>query len=79
MINQIRYQQQNTQAAALRLLPTQQTATYQSRDQKTGQRLLQSADGGIVRANYLSTTEPEAVPFYSPSNAIGIPGFINNR
>lgn len=79
MINQIRYHQQATQATAIRSLPTQQTVSYQDRDPKTGQRLLKSADGGIVSANYLSTTEPDAVPFYSPSNAIGIPGFINNR
>lgn len=63
---------------ALRALPTQQVATYQSRDQKTGLRVLKSADGGIAKANYLSTTEPDTVPFYSPGQ-VGIPGFINNR
>jgi hypothetical protein len=80
LINQIRYHQQTTQAQAVRNLSHQpQVVSYQSRDPQTGQRLLKSADGGIVTANYLSTNEPDKVPFYSPSGAIGVPGFITNR
>ena len=49
MINQIRSQQAYQQALAInQLRANQQIATYQSRDNITGDRLLQSADGGTI-------------------------------
>jgi hypothetical protein len=79
-IDRLRYQQsQNQRAAVQPVLIAQPIATYQERDSTTGQRSLLAADGSQVVANYLSASEPQATPFYSPSSALGVPGFIANR
>jgi hypothetical protein len=63
MIERIRLEQQQSQISELRKLPTvPAAATYQYRDTVSGLRVLQSADGGEVRAKYLSYTQPVEVP-----------------
>jgi hypothetical protein len=80
MIDQIRYQQHQCQLAAVQpMLMARSITTYQERDATTGQRSLVAADGSQILANYLSISEPQATPFYAPSNALGVPGFITNR
>jgi hypothetical protein len=78
-IDQIRYSQQRLQNLALRSLSQAPIATYKNRDATTGQRRLELADGSIAYANYLSDSEPGAVPQYLPGANIGTPGFISNR
>jgi hypothetical protein len=78
-INEIRYGQQRQQSQSLKALNQLPIVTYQGRDAATGQRKLLAADGGQVVANYLGTSEPAVTPFYSPVNALGIPGYMANR
>jgi hypothetical protein len=80
MISQLRLQQQRQQMAAIRpTLAAQPIATYKDRDPVTGRRNLLIADGGAAQANYLSESEPETVPFYSPSGAFNTPGSMVSR
>lgn len=75
----MRYRQLKNQCAAIDpLLTSRPIATYGGRDPSTGQRIVQLADGGIDRGNYLSDSEPAAVPQYQPGS-LGVPGYLNNR
>jgi hypothetical protein len=79
MINQIRIQQSYQQALAInQIRANQQIATYQSRDAISGDRILQSADGGMVRATYLSTNEPSGI-LSIRATAFGVPGYAIDK
>ena len=78
MIDRIRTEQTYQQISALRSLPLPRAVTYKERDSFTGQRVLVGADGGTLRANYLSENEPQSVPLYIPGTG-NQPGFITNR
>lgn len=78
MINEIRLQQQQRQIKAIgpRTQPT--IATYQSRDSLTGNRLLQSPDGSIVRVAWIANSNPQSIPpLVVPSQQIGQPGYAS--
>jgi hypothetical protein len=79
-LNQIRNQQVSIQVATIRPSANQpQAVTYLGRDQVSGLRILQSADGGIIKANYLSANEPQAHPVVVSNGSIGVPGTITSR
>jgi hypothetical protein len=72
MIDRIRAQQQTQQARQIIALRGSQTATYEDRDDISGDRILRSADGGLVRANWLSENEPQDL-FYIKENSFATP------
>ncbi len=78
LINQIRYQQQYEQ---LQHRPNENStiATYSTRDTITGQRSIQTADGGIQTAQYLSNSTPNQVLALSQSSTIGLAGYISQK
>lgn len=78
MISQIRYEQQYQQ---LQSRPTgaSTVATYGTRDAITGQRSIQTADGGIANAQYLSNSTPNQVLALSQSSTIGLAGYISQK
>lgn len=78
MIEQLRYQQLRSQQQVLTMTQGQRIATYKSRDPLTGQRIVEFADGSLDRGDYLSGSEPAAIPQYQPGG-LGIPGYLNNR
>lgn len=80
MINQIRLQQQQQQLNAIRQRQRSATtiAEYKSRDPLTGDRLLQSPDGSIIRAAWLANSNPQAIPpLIMPSRTIGQSGYAS--
>lgn len=79
MIDRIRYMQLSRQANTYRSLSQQQIATYKSRDPLTGQRMVEMADGGVDRGQYLAHTDPAAIPQYQKGGNLGVPGYLNNR
>lgn len=79
MIEQTRYRQTRDQSRAFaEMLSAKPIATYKSRDPLTGQRIVELADGSLDRGNYLSDSEPAALPQYQ-SGGLGVPGYLNNR
>ena len=79
MINQLRTQQAHQQAIAInQIRANQQIATYQNRDDISGDRILQSADGGNIRATYLSANDPDKI-YSVKSTAFGIPGYVIDK
>jgi hypothetical protein len=74
-----KYYQQQQQVAALRALPSVGAiAVYAGRDPQTGDRLLQTGDGSIVRARYNGEALPSAtIRNYRPGGALGIPGVFD--
>ena len=79
MLNRIRYEQQLRQHRAATTINKSDLVTYQERDINSGLRLVQTADGGIQLANYMSNSDPNRVQTYIPSNAAGLSGFINQK
>lgn len=78
-IDLIRSQQINQQVQAISLVrANQQLATYKGRDAVTGDRILKTADGGEIRARYLSTNEPSGLYSVKPG-AIGVPGYAIDK
>jgi hypothetical protein len=75
----IRSEQFSRQVAAVKSLNKAQAVEYSERDPVTGQSILYGADGGKLRANYLSGNEPEKYPLYIPQRGLGEPGFMVNR
>jgi hypothetical protein len=79
MIHQIRTQQSHQQALVInQVRANQQIATYQSRDAISGDRILESADGGTIRASYLSTNEPSGI-LSIRATAFGVPGYAIDK
>jgi hypothetical protein len=79
-IRHLRNYQMQVQVATIRPATNQpQAVTYLGRDQVSGLRILQSADGGIIKANYLSANEPQAHPVVVSNGSIGVPGTITSR
>jgi hypothetical protein len=79
MINQIRYQQQYQQLQSLAKTGTGNVAIYGTRDATTGQRSIQTADGGVATAQYLSNSTPNQVLALSQSSTIGLTGYISQK
>ena len=78
-INFIRAQQINQQVQSIaQVRANQQLATYHGRDAVTGDRILKTADGGELRARYLSTHEPSGLYSVKPG-AIGVPGYAIDK
>jgi hypothetical protein len=79
MISQIRYQQQYQQLQD-RINPgAGNVAIYGTRDAITGQRSIQTADGGIANAQYLSNSTPNQVLALSQPSTIGLAGYISQK
>lgn len=79
MLNQLRYQQQYQQLQA-RFYPGAGTVvSYGTRDAITGQRSIQTADGGVQTAQYLSNSIPNQVIALSQSSTIGLAGYISQK
>lgn len=80
MLQFIRAQQQAIQVSEVRKLSGTPTAvTYVGRDPVSGDRLLSAADGGIVKAKYLSYTEPVASPLLVNSGKLTQPTYMVSR
>lgn len=79
MLNRIRYQQQYQQIQATLKAGAGTVATYVSRDPVTGRRTIETADGGVGIAQYLSNSEPGGVLALSQSSTIGLAGYINQK
>lgn len=79
MLNQIRYQQQYRQLQA-RIEPGAGTVvSYGTRDEVTGLRQIQTADGGEDVGRYLSNSEPDGVMPISRFSTIGLTGYISQK
>lgn len=78
MLSQIRYQQQYQQLRD-RASGASNVATYSIRDATTGQRSIQTADGGVANAQYLSNSTPNQVLALSQSSTIGLAGYISQK
>jgi hypothetical protein len=79
MLNQIRYQQQYQQFQSRSSFGVGTVATYGTRDAITGQRSIQTADGGIANAQYLSNSTPNQVLALSQPSTIGLAGYISQK
>jgi hypothetical protein len=79
MLNQIRYQQQYQQLQSQHKAGASNVATYGTRDAITGQRSIQTADGGQQVAQYLSNSAPGGVMAISQSSTIGLAGYISQK
>lgn len=79
MMNQIRYQQQCQQLKAARSLNISNVAIYTSRDTVTGQRQVETADGGQSIAKYVSNSEISGTISISFTSPLGLPGYINQK
>lgn len=78
MLNQIRLIQSYQQSLNLKtILKNKPIGAYIGRDTITGDRLIQSADGGMVRLKYLSDSQPLAVPTVQKPNKIGLTGYMD--
>ncbi len=78
MLNQIRYQQQYQQLQSTKA-GAGNIATYSSRNPTTGQRSIQTADGGEQIAQYLSNSIPNQTLALSQSSTIGLAGYISQK
>jgi hypothetical protein len=78
MLNQIRYQQQYQQLQD-RLSGAGTVASYGTRNATTGQRSIQTADGGVATAQYLSNSTPNTVLALSQPSTIGLAGYISQK
>lgn len=80
MIQAQRLRQQQQQLKAIAPKQFTAIASYQGRDPVTGDRLLQSADGGIARTNWIASSQPQDVPpLVVLRGAIGQPGYASQR
>ncbi len=79
MLNQIRYLQQYQQIQNRPTAGTGNIATYGSRNPTTGQRSIQTADGGEQIAQYLSNSVPNQTLALSQTSTIGLPGYISQK
>ena len=79
MMNQIRYQQQYQQLRTTLTAGAGTVATYINRDPDTGRRTIETADGGVGIAQYLSNSQPGGVLALSQSSTIGLAGYINQK
>ncbi len=78
-IYQLRLMQQYRQSREIDRPGRQQAAIYQSRDPLSGDRVLESADGGIVYGKFLSNSVPRDVPPLVVAGAIGLSARILQR
>lgn len=75
----IRYQQQYRQLQN-RIIPSAGTiATYIERDGLTGQRTIETADGGRYLAQYISNSQPSGIMPLIKAGTIGLPGYISQK
>ncbi|MGL4617884.1 MAG: hypothetical protein ACRCZS_02320 [Chroococcidiopsis sp.] len=78
-LNIIRYQQQYRQLQTMRQPGVGTVVTYGTRDAITGQRIVQSADGGQQLVNYLSNSAPGAVLATFNDAPIGLAGYASQK
>ena len=79
MINQFRAIQSYQQAAIINSNRNYgQISTYQSRDNATGDRILESADGGVVRAILIGVNIP-ATTYTVVPQAFSTPGYLISK
>ena len=79
MLAQIRYQQQYQQLQSQSKIGAGTVVSYGTRDATTGQRSIQTADGGVRTAYYLSNSTPNDVLALSQSSSIGLAGYISQK
>jgi hypothetical protein len=79
MLNQIRYQQQFQQLQERIEHGVGTVAIYGTRDAVTGHRQIETADGGVQVAQYLSNSEPENVLALWQFSTIGLSGYISQK
>jgi hypothetical protein len=78
VLNQIRCQQQYQQFQD-RPSGISNVAIYSTRDATTGQRSIQTADGGVQTAQYLSNSTPGGVLAISQPSTIGLVGYASQK
>jgi hypothetical protein len=80
---QIRTQQEAVQIGSIRSrrdLPVNTIATMVGRDPVTGDRILESPDGGEMRQRWISNSDPDSIPPVAiASSTIGLPGFSSQK
>jgi hypothetical protein len=81
MLDNERTLQLMRQAKARRVQPPlNQVATYQGQDPETGDRILALPDGGEIRQDYITTSEPEPIPIVTiPTQTPGLSGFTTQK
>lgn len=78
-LQRLRQQRQQLNAIAPKQV-TATIATYKGRDPQTGDRILQGADGGVVRAAWIASSQPQSVPpLIVPVSTIGLPGYASQK
>jgi hypothetical protein len=78
-ISQIRYQQQYRQLRATIAPGVGDITTYTSRDVITGLRQVQTADGGVATAKYISNSVLSGTIALTIPSAIGLTGYISQK
>ena len=79
MLSQIRYLQQFQQLQTRLQSGAGNVVAYGTRDATTGQRSIQTADGGVRTAYYLSNSTPNVVLALSQASSIGLAGYISQK
>lgn len=83
IINTIRVTQQQSQVKAIgdrKSCCAGQLGGYSGRDAVTGDRLFNMPDGGQIRQNWITNSNPAAIPPLTiPSATIGLPGYSSQK
>ncbi len=78
-LTQIRYQQQYQQVQAATNSQLSTLNSYSARDPVTGLRVLETADGGVQMAQYLSNAVPNGVLALARNSTIGLAGSVSAK
>jgi len=81
-IERIRLSQAQKQVNGIldRRVSSSSMAMYKERDANTGDRLMTTPDGGVIRQGWIANSKPDSIPALTiPSKQVGLSGFTTQK